>query len=190
MKNALILHGTDFDRDGKQRFNNWFPWLKAELENLGYKVWLHELPEAWHPDLKRYWEFLKGFDFNEESVIVGHSSGGAMVFGILHKLPQEKKIKLAVSVAGFYKDEGWGCEGLFAEEYNWEKIKKQAKEIALFWSPDDPYIKRKQTDYLSGKLRVKPIVLENQKHFSVGTIGEKYKKFPELLTLIKSTVLK
>jgi len=35
MKNALILHGTDFEKEQKQRYNNWFPWLKKELEKLG-----------------------------------------------------------------------------------------------------------------------------------------------------------
>lgn len=40
MKNALILHGTDFEKTGKQRENNWFPWLERELARLGYQVWL------------------------------------------------------------------------------------------------------------------------------------------------------
>jgi len=83
MKNALILHGTDFRKEQKQKLNNWFPWLKAELEKLGFEVWVPELPEAWQPNLKRYWNFLKGFNFNEETVIIGHSSGAAMVFGLL-----------------------------------------------------------------------------------------------------------
>lgn len=184
MKNALILHGTNFDKEQKQRFNNWFPWLKKELEKQGYKVWVPELPEAWHPDLERYWNFLKDFDFNKETVIVGHSSGGAMIFGILQKLKSEQIINKAISVAGFYKDEGWNCEGLFSEKYDWEKIKKQAKEIILFYSSNDPYIKQVQTDHLAEKLNVKPIILPNQKHFSVGTMGKKYKKFPELLDTI------
>lgn len=186
MKNALILHGTDSGKEQKQRFNNWFPWLQKELEKLGYEVWLPELPEAWHPDLERYWEFLKGFDFNNETVLVGHSSGGAMVFGILQKLEPKIKVKLAISIAGFYKDDGWNCEGLFSEKYGWDKIKKQADKIVLYWSPNDPYIKKEQTYYLSEKLDVEPIVIGGQKHFSVGTAGEKYKQFPELLNLIKN----
>lgn len=186
IKNALILHGTDFDKNKKQRLGNWFPWLEKELENLGYEVWTPELPEAWQPDLGRYWEFLKDFEFNEETILVGHSSGGATVFGILHKLPPEKRVNLAISVAGFYKDDGRGCEGLFVEDYDWEKIKKQAKTIRLLWSPNDPYINKEQTDYLSEKLSVKPTIMEEQKHFSVGTMGEKYKKFPELLEIIKN----
>lgn len=46
MKNALILHGTDFQKDKKQSSANWFPWLKNKLENLGYETWLPELPET------------------------------------------------------------------------------------------------------------------------------------------------
>ena len=184
MKNALILHGTDFDKEKNQRNGNWFPWLKFELEKKGYEVWLPELPEAWHPSLNKYWEFLKNFNFNEETIVVGHSSGGAMVFGILHKLDPEITIDKAISVAGFYKDEDWGCEKLFSEQYDWEKIKKQAKDIELFWSPNDPYISKEQTNFIVRKLGVEAIVINNQKHFSVGTMGDKYKEFPELIEII------
>lgn len=80
MKNALILHGTDFGRQQKQRHNNWFPWLKKELEKLDYQVWLPELPQAWQPNLKRYWQFLTDFKFNSQTILVGHSSGAAAIF--------------------------------------------------------------------------------------------------------------
>lgn len=185
MKNALILHGTDFGKEQRQRSNNWFPWLKNELEKIGYKVWLPELPQAWQPDLERYWNFLKKFDFNKETIVVGHSSGGTMVFGILHKLPIKKKIKLAISVAGFYKDEGWNCEGLFSENYNWEKIKQQAKKIFVIWSPNDPYISQDQTNYLVNKLDIEPTIFPNKKHFNLEG-GKKFRQFPELLEIIKN----
>lgn len=185
MKNALILHGTDFEKTGKQRENNWFPWLKRELEKLGYQVWLPELPEAWQPDLEKYWNFLKDFPFNKETVLIGHSSGGTTVFGILHKLPTAIKVRLAISVAGFYRDEGWGCAGLFREDYNWEKIRRQARKIYLIWSPDDPYISREQTDGLAERLKVVPTILPGRKHFNLEA-GSRFKKFPDLLALIKS----
>ncbi len=185
MKNVLILHGTDFDKEQNQRFNNWFPWLKEELEKIGYVVWVPELPEAWHPDLERYWNFLKDFNFNEETIVIGHSSGGAMVFGILHKLSSEKKINLAISVAGFYHDEGWNCEGLFSEPWDWEKIKKQAKKNFVIASDNDPYIKSEQTEYLASRADVKPVVIHDGGHLSLGA-GERFRQFPELLEIIKS----
>lgn len=184
MKNTLILHGTDFDKDQKQHLNSWFPWLKKELEKKDYKVWLPELPEAWRPDLERYWNFLKSFDFNEETVLVGHSSGGAAVFGLLHKLPPDRKVELAISVAGFYHNEGWHCEGLFSEKFDWDKIKKQAKKIYIIASDNDPYIKPEQTEYLAKHSGVKPLIFPGAKHFSTGSYGEKFRQFPELLKII------
>jgi len=187
MKNVLILHGTDFSKDQKQRSGNWFPWLKKELEVLGYDVWLPELPEAWHPDLNRYWNFLNKFNFNKETIIIGHSSGGSMVFGLLHKLPPEKRVKLAISISGFYKDEGWNCEGLFSENYDWEKIKKQSDKFYVLWSPNDPYISKNQTKYLTNHLGIEPTVFRNRKHFNLEA-GEENKRFPELLEMIKNDI--
>ena len=80
MKNALILHGTD----GKST-HNWFPWLKSELEGKGWKVWVPDLPEADKPDIERYNTFILSSDweFNAQSVIVGHSAGAVEVLGLL-----------------------------------------------------------------------------------------------------------
>jgi len=79
MKNALILHGTDFEETQNERNGNWFPWLKSELEKRGYSVWLPEIPQARRPNLERYWKFFQEnkFNFNSETVLVGHSSGEA-----------------------------------------------------------------------------------------------------------------
>ncbi len=184
MKNALILHGLDFYKAGNQHLTNWFPWLKEELEKLGYDVWLPELPDAWEPDINKYWDFLKDFNFNNETIIVGHSAGGTAVFGILNKLPANKKIKLAISVAGLYMDNNGRCKKLFSEKYDWMKIGKQAEKICIMWSEDDPYITRFHTDNLSAKLGVEPIIFKDKKHFDLGA-SEEFRKFPELLEMIK-----
>ena len=86
MKSALILHGTQ----GSSK-ENWFRWLKKELEKKGYKDWLPDLPGAEVPNLKRYNEFIfanKDFEFNSETVLVGHSSGAVACLPLL-KICQE-----------------------------------------------------------------------------------------------------
>lgn len=49
MKNALILHGTDADHT-----QNWFPWLEKELLQRNYEVWVPDLPQSDHPNIRRY----------------------------------------------------------------------------------------------------------------------------------------
>jgi len=182
MKNALIFHGTNNNSQG-----NWFQWLKKELENLGYEVLVPDLPDASQPDINKYFNFLKNFNFNSETILIGHSSGASAIFGILNKLSPNIKINLVFSIAGFYKDDGFNCQNLFTESFDWEKIKKQAKKFFIIWSTNDPYISEKQTNYLSEHLNVKPIIFENKKHFNLEA-DKKFKQFPELLEIIKNNI--
>ena len=39
MKNAFIFHGTEGYPE-----ENWFPWLKQNLEDLGYQVYVPHFP--------------------------------------------------------------------------------------------------------------------------------------------------
>jgi two-component system response regulator HydG len=91
MKQALILHGTD-----ATPASNWFAWLKVQLEQDGYAVWLPQLPNSDKPNAKTYNQFLlanQDFEFNNETIIIGHSSGAVEVLSLLQHLPEDKKVK-------------------------------------------------------------------------------------------------
>ena len=91
MKQALILHGTD-----ATPANNWFTWLKEQLEQDSYKVWLPQLPNSDKPNTETYNKFLLSnpdFEFDEETIIVGHSSGAVEALSLLQHLPDNAKIK-------------------------------------------------------------------------------------------------
>jgi len=186
MKNALILHGT-----GGSPYINWFQWLKKELEKLGYKVWVPQLPKSDKPNIARYNKFLlsKDFDFNKETIIIGHSSGAVAILGLLEDLPNSVKINSVYLVAPFINDLGWKeLKELFQNPFDFMKIKTKANKFIYFHSDNDPYIPLDQPKYLFSKTGGEFVLISGQKHFSIFTSGIKYKKFPELLAKIKQNL--
>jgi uncharacterized protein len=184
MKNALILHGTN--NDSKK---NWFQWLKTELEKIGYLVWVPDLPGADRPNTRRYNDYIfanKDFEFNNETIIIGHSSGAVEILGLLQKFPDNLKVSSVYLVGAFKDNLGEdSLSDLFIEPFDFEIIKKKVGEIIFFHSDNDPYCPLEHAKYLAEKTGGELVFMSDQKHFSISTAGEKYKQFPELLRKIK-----
>jgi uncharacterized protein len=165
MKNALILHGTDSNSS-----DNWFPWLKTELEKLEYKIWVPNLPHAKKPNIKRYNKFIlsnKNWKFNNESIIIGHSSGAVAILGLLEVLPEKIVVNKCFLVGSFINDLGWdSLKELFLKPFDFEKIKKHSKEFIFIHSDNDPYCPLDHAKYLAEKLNGKLIIKNGQGHFS------------------------
>lgn len=182
MKNVLILHGT-----GNNSQDNWFPWLKKELEEKGYKVWVPDLPNSDKPNYERYNKFIfSKWSFDNESLLIGHSSGAVEILRILGALPENIVVKKTILVAGFKDNLNYEpVFEMFEEPFNWEKIKNRCKEFIFIHSDNDPYVSLEHGEFLKEKLGGKLVILKGQKHFSVSTLGEKYRKFPELLKYLE-----
>jgi len=178
MKNALILHGTAGSSKG-----NWFPWLKERLDEDGYKVWVPDLPDADFPNIKKYNQFLldSDWEFNGESIIVGHSSGSVAILGLLGALPNEVVIDTAILVGAFRDDLGRNdLQALFKESFDFEKIKKHARQFVFLHGADDPICPLAGAQYLSEKLNGELIVVSDGKHFS----GPQFKELPQVLQIL------
>lgn len=188
MKRAVILHGTRADHT-----HNWFPWLKTELEKLGYKVWVPDLPQADRPNMERYNEFLlgQGWDFRD-NLIIGHSSGAVAILGLLQALPEQTKINTAFLVGSFTKrlseDPSWDMlTELFYKPFNFEAIKKKAGKFIFVHSDNDPFCPLEQAQDLHGKLGGEFVLMPGMGHFTQ-KLDPKFDKFPELLKLIREKV--
>ena len=183
MKNALILHGTGNGPD-----NNWFRWLQNELEQKKYKVWVPQLPECNKPNIYNYNNFLfsnKDWVFNEESILIGHSSGAVEILSLLQHLPDDKKIDTCYLIGVFKNDLGVAdYSGMFLEPFNFELIKTKANKFVFIHSDNDPYCPLEHAQYLSKKLGGQLIIKPGQFHFNISSAGEQYKQFPFLRDLI------
>lgn len=183
MKNALILHGTANNSSG-----NWFPWLKQKLEQRDWKVWVPDLPQADRPNAKRYNQFIfsnKDWQFDKETVIIGHSSGAVAILGLLQQLPMGIKIDTGILVSAFKNNLGSETfNGLFEEPFDFEEIRSKARRFILVHSDNDPYVPLEHGRWLAEKLNAKLIIKPGQGHFNLET-GLEYKQFPLILELVE-----
>lgn len=179
MKNAVLLHAM-----GDTPESHWYPWLKRKLEVKGYGVWVPQLPDAHNPQLSQWLPFiLEHGTFTEDTVIIGHSAGGACVLALLEEL--KVKVNKAIVVAGFsfYP----GGDGIVKSSYDWVKIQNNVDEFIVVTSDNDPY----GHDEVRGRVMLEmlamdgsiQILVKGQKHFCVGD-DQKYREFPLLLRLI------
>jgi uncharacterized protein len=180
MKNAIILHGTGCNPD-----KYWLPSIKKFLENKGYSVWVPKLPDADIPDLKKWLPFvLKDGEFNKDTILIGHSAGGPFVLSILENI--STTIHKAILVAGYSTMKNENDNPLILQkEYDWEKIKKNVKDIIFINSNNDPWgCDDKQGLLLFKHLGGTLIIREGEGHMGSDSFKQPYKEFPLLEKLL------
>lgn len=183
MKKALLLHGTDGDSQ-----DNWIPWLKTQLESNGYEVWSPDLPESNAPNTERYNKYIldnKQFQLDQDTIVIGHSSGAVAILGLLEALPENTSVHACYLVGSFKNDLGWdSLKQLFTKPLDFDRIKSKSRLWYFLHSDNDPYCPLDHARYLHEQIGGDLIVLPGQKHFNVSTYGEEYRQFPYLYHLI------
>lgn len=186
MKRAVILHGTDGAPD-----INWFPWLKAKLEEQGYEVWTPLLPENHTPNRYVYNDFLLGSDWDfTDNIVIGHSSGAVSVLNLLmdERCP---KIKLGVMVSAWkggiplrYQLPNNQFDTLFPPEgFDFAAINAKADRLAFMHGDDDAFCPLEQAQWLAKQLNAPLTILHGAGH-----IGSKFTELPELWEIIEPSL--
>lgn len=177
---VIIIHGTLGSPEG-----NWFPWLKAELEKQGIKAITPRFPTPEGQSLQAWLAILNKYKMDEDTILVGHSIGPTVIMKKLQQL--DKPIRAVILVSGWIgKIDNSEYDKLnktfFEGEFNWERIKKNAGKIVMFYGDNDPYVSMKLARELASKLGVELRVIKNGGHLN-SEAG--YTKFPEVLAEIK-----
>lgn len=183
-KKAILLHGTgSSDTD-----YFWFADTKKYLEDHSYSVWWPLLPNTDRPELEETRNFLEDHwpQTDENTIIIAHSSACPL---LLHMLQYFKiQFKQVILVSGFYQsidDEGFSELMLQKEPYDYEAIKKAAKEIILINSDNDPWgCNDKQARPVAEKLGAKFILAKGQGHMGSGSFNQPYREFLMLKELL------
>jgi len=159
----------------------WTPWLKAELEKLGFETFFETFPDSviaraeyWLPFLE---EHIKA---GPNDVLLGWSSGGTAAM----RYAENHTIKGSVLLAPCYTDLNDDLEkqsGYYTTPWQWDAIKQNQEKIALFYGDNDPFIPQEEFIHISEKLDATTTKMPGAGHF----IGET--RFPEVLSYIQQT---
>lgn len=170
MKRAIIVHCWS----GYPEYC-WYPYAKKELEKHGFTVLVPAMPETdapklslWLPELRR----VVGVP-DDETFLVGHSSGCVTIMRYLESLTEGESIGAAVLVAGFTDDLGFSeLVNFFETPLDFEAMKQHCAKFVAIHSDDDPYVPLRHSDILKGVLDAKTIIKHNAGHFSGAADGE------------------
>lgn len=180
MIKAIFIPGNG----GGTPHDNWFPYLKIELEKLGIKVIDKEFPDNKLAREKYWLPFIKELGADENTILIGHSSGAIAAMHFAEK----NKILGSALVGAYHTDLGEESErlsGYFDRPWDWDAIKKNQKWIVQFASTDDPWIPIEETRFIHEKLNTDYHEFTNQGHFG----GDYFKEtFPELAEAIKEKI--
>lgn len=184
MKNAWLLHGTG----GSDKDYFWFADTKNYFEENGYRVWWPLMPNTEKPELKESSQFVNDNmpPLDKETIIVAHSSACPLVSHILQD--SDACVKQVILISGFYQsidDDGFSELMLQKEPYDWEAIKKAAKEIIMINSDNDPWgCDDKQARPVADKISAKFILAEGQGHMGSSSFSQPYREFSLLKELL------
>ena len=179
MANIFIIHGIYGSPE-----ENWFPWLKTELEKLGHTVWVPPFPHADHPTLEEWTLALKPYQdkITPSTIVIGHSLGVPFLLSVIER----HEVHAAFFVAGFASrvdnqfDEAMKT---FTERaFDWERIRRNCKNFFVFHSDNDPYVEYEKAEELAGHLGVGVNLVKGAGHFNAAA---GYTTFEVLLNAIK-----
>lgn len=169
MSRIIIVHGW-----GAVSAEEWFPWLKNELENKGFDVLAPNMPNSEAPKIEEWISHLQKIcpNLNNDTYFIGHSIGCQAILRHLEKM--DAKVGGVVFVAGWFD-----LTGLETEEekeiakpwvetpIDFEKLKNLIPKSVAIFSDNDPYVEfEKNSQIFKEKLNSEVIIETSKGHFS------------------------
>ncbi|MBS3157773.1 serine hydrolase family protein [Candidatus Woesearchaeota archaeon] len=184
MTNVIIAHGLEGNPQ-----ENWYPWLKTELEKLGCKVTVPQFPNPDRPCLE---DWLAHPEIDKElltldTILVGHSLGGTFFLKFLERYGiNVKAIYLVASQIGELPVTTPEVVLPFiGKGFNWEKIRRYAGKVYSFYSDNDPIASYKNAERLVRELGAELTTVKGAGHFNQAS---SYTQFPLLLEKISAEI--
>ena len=184
MVNTFIFHGTA----GHPK-ENWFPWMKKELDALGCSTIVPQFPTPKNQTLENWFAVFDEYaaEFTPETILIGHSLGGTFLLRVLERSAFKSKASFFVAASiGIRPLKNYETDKPFVQKpFDWNKIRSNAGHAFVFHSNNDPFVGIENSRKIASKLGVEMIFVENAGHFNAAA---GYTRFEALLELVKKEI--
>ncbi len=143
MRRIIIVHRWDGNAE-----SDWYPWLRLELEKLGFEVIIPTMPDTSVPVIENWVHALAEAvgTSHEKTYLIGHSIGCQTILRFLDRFELRGNIGGAIFVAGWF-----GLDNLESPEVatiaepwlktpiDLAKVRDALTRSSLLISDNDPY---------------------------------------------------
>ncbi|WP_283126509.1 RBBP9/YdeN family alpha/beta hydrolase [Providencia stuartii] len=179
-KKVIIIHGYTASPE-----KNWFPWLKAQLEQQGVVVKVPAMPDPLSPDPQRWQQHLLDaqIELDKDTVVIGHSLGCVTLLRYLAS--QQQQIGGYLLVSGFTEEQATLPE-LKAHtdiSLDYANLKSLSDKRISIISSNDSIVSPQSSRTLATLLETEVITVENAGHF---LDREGFSEFPLILKVLNA----
>jgi len=186
-QNCIIIHGSP-QRDKShepdyipENQHHWLPWLKKSLERIGIQTFTPQMPESWQPIYADWKKEFEKLEINEDSILIGHSAGGAFLARWLSETGKRVNKLILVAAGKKLVDSNQRLVDLYDFKLN-KNIKNQVNSLVIFVADNEEEYKRQNAFEYQKELAGELIELKGMGHFTLGDMGKK--ELPELIEKI------
>lgn len=166
MSTIFIFHGI-----GGNSLENWFPWIKTEIEKNGHRVIIPDFPHANTPVLSEWLKHMEKYEnsIDDQTIVIGHSLGGIFALRLLEK--RHTPIRATFLIASVTNETDGGdykpyLTSFTTPQINDELVKENGGQFYIFHADDDPYIPLQNAENLAKELDASIAVIPNGKHLN------------------------
>lgn len=179
---VILVHG--FNSSPEENFH---PWLKKELQDVGFEVVAPKLPLQKDTELnlpfimeemKKQVGYIKGDD-----IFLGHSLGGLIVLQYLEVVEMKETPRAVLLIATPWKVSRPELRRLFMADLDAEVLMWKARDFFVVHSADDALVPVEHGRKLAESLKAKFIQTQTDDHY----MGSAYPSLLSLILTIKET---
>lgn len=181
--NVIIVHGAY-----GHPFENWFNWMKTELESLSIECFVPQLPTPNGQELKNWLQLFNSTVspmITHDTILIGHSLGAAFLLRWLEQANQSVSTTILagsfIGTVGIQKFDKIN-ESFFENQFEWHSIINKSKQFFCYHGSNDPYVSRSNFSFIAKNLQARKIIISNGGHLNEAA---GYTSFPQLLLQLK-----